>query len=158
MNEHPKPRRRWNRFVVFAVGIVALTALGVGVWGWRHVQERERLRTAAYRGLEGVWVDDSGQDISYQFREDGEFLVRQKLPSNLAPFSGDPGVEHRPWGTWSRDGQSVSVQTIRHWGFELVLGDDGLLRGEYSLDQWSGQGEHSRTKTPVVLKRRPPGP
>jgi hypothetical protein len=39
-----------------------------------------------------------------------------------------------------------------------VLGEDGVLRGEYILDQWSGQGEHSRTRTPVVLKRAPGGP
>jgi hypothetical protein len=112
----------------------------------------------AHRGLEGIWTDDSGQDVSYQFREDGEFLIRQKLPGSLAPFSGDPGVEYRPWGMWSRNGQSIIVQTVRNWGFDLVLGEDGLLRGEYVLDRWSGQGEHSRTKTPVVLKRNPGAP
>jgi hypothetical protein len=50
----------------------------------------------AHRGLEGVWVDDSGRDASYQFREGGEFLIRQKLLGTLAPFSDDPGVEYRP--------------------------------------------------------------
>ena len=158
MSEQPKPRPRWNRFLVFAVGTLALAAVCLGGWAWRNVHERERLRMKAHRGLEGVWTDDSGQDVSYQFREDGEFLIRQKLPSTLAPFSGDPGVEHRPWGKWTRNGQSISVQTVRNWGFDLILGEDGLLRGEYVLDQWSGQGEHSQAKTPVVLKRQPGTP
>jgi hypothetical protein len=158
MMSEPPTRRRRNRFVVPAVGTFALIAICLGGWVWWTVRERERLRVEAHRGLEGVWVDDSGQDVSYQFREDGEFLIRQKLPGTLAPFSGDPGVEYRPWGKWSRSGQSVSVQTVRNWGFDLALGEDGLLRGEYVLDQWSGQGEHSRTETPVVLKRTPGGP
>src|SRR5262249_15123957 len=151
MSEQIRARRRGRRLVVFALGAFALTALCLGGWVFWDVRERERARTEAHRGLEGVWVDDRGQDVSYQVRADGEFLVRQKLPASVAPFSGDPGVEHRPWGKWSRNGQSVSVQTERNWGFELVLGEDGRLRGEYVLDQWSGQGEHSRTKTPVVL-------
>jgi hypothetical protein len=167
MIEQLKPRHRWKWFMVLAVGALALGALGLGGWVWwtaherervRAAEERERVRMEALRGLEGVWVDDSGQDVSYQFREDGEFLIRQKLPSTLAPFSGDPGVEFRPWGTWSRKGQSITVRTIRHWGFDLELREGGLLRGEYVLDQWSGEGEHSRTKTPVVLKKKPAGP
>jgi len=158
MSEQPNPGRQWNRFVVFTVGALILTALCLGGWVWRTVHERERLRMEAHRGLEGIWTDDSGQDVSYQFREDGEFLIRQKLPGSLAPFSGDPGVEYRPWGKWSRNGQSIIVQTVRNWNFDLVLGEDGLLRGEYVLDQWSGQGEHSRTKTPVVLKRNAGAP
>src|SRR5262245_26098012 len=158
MSEQPETRRRRNRFIVPAAGILALIAVCVGVWIWWNVRVRERLQAEAHHGLAGVWVDDSGQDVSYQFREGGEFLIRQKLPGNLAPFSGDPGVEHRPWGKWSRDGPSITVQTVRNWGFDLVLGEDGLLRGEYVLDQWSGQGEHSRPKAPVVLKRKPGAP
>src|SRR5262249_17486340 len=158
VSEQLKARRRVDRLVVFVVVGLALTALCLGGWVWWNARERDRLRLGAYRGLGGVWIDGSGRDVSYQFREDGEFLVRQKLPSNLAPFSGDPGVEHRPWGKWSRNGQSISVQSVRNWGFELVLGEDGLLRGEYIVDQWSGQGEHSRTKTPVVLRRKPGAP
>ncbi len=158
MNEQPKTQRRVYRFVVFAVGALALTALCLGGWLWWNVHEGERLRTEAHLGLEGVWTDDSGQDVSYQFRKDGEFLVRQKLPSNLAPFSGDPGIEHRPSGTWIRIGQSISVEYVPNQGFELVLGDDGQLRGEYLLDSWSGQGEHSRSKRPVVLRRTPATP
>lgn len=153
MNEQASPRRR-KRWIIFAVGILALAGLFFGSWTWWTLHHREQLRREAHHGLEGIWLDDSGQDVSYQFRDDGEFLIRQKLPGNLAPFTGDPGVEHRPWGTWSREGQSVTVHTVRHWGFDLTLGEDGLLRGERVVDQWSGQGEHSRTKGPVVLKRK----
>jgi hypothetical protein len=158
MNEQPNPRRRGNRFVVVAVGVLALVVLGLFGWVWWTVRERELLRMEAHRGLEGVWVDDSGQDVSYRFREDGEFLIRQKLPGTLAPFTGDPGVEFRPRGKWSRNGQSITVQTDRNWGFELILGEDGLLRGVYVFDHWSAQGEHSQTKTPVVLKQKPAVP
>jgi hypothetical protein len=38
----------------------------------------------AHRGLDGISTDDSGHDVSHQFREDGEFLIRQKLPGSLA--------------------------------------------------------------------------
>jgi hypothetical protein len=143
-----------NKRVLVVMGIVGLCVVAALVGGWTYL----RFSGHNVAGLEGVWIDDSGQDVSYQFREDGEFLIRQKLPGNLAPFSGDPGVEHRPWGKWSRNGQSISVQTVRNWGFDLVLGEDGLLRGERVVDQWSGQGEHSRTKTPLVLKRKPGTP
>lgn len=159
MNAHSKAPRRGRRVVIFAVGSLALVALCFWAgWAWRTLQEREQLRVEAHRGLEGVWIDDTGQDVSYRFGEEGEFLIRQKIPGNLAPFTGDPGIEYRPWGTWSRNGESVSVRTERHWGFELAFDKDGLLRGEYVIDQWSGQGEHSQKRTPVVLKRKPATP
>lgn len=155
MNEQPRPQSPVPRYVMIAIAIFVLVAIGLGGWFWWSLQEQDRLRREAHRGLEGTWIDDTGEDVSYQFREDGEFLVRRKLPGTLAPFSGDPGIDHRPWGKWTRDGQKVSVQTKPNWGFDLILGEDGQLRGEYFLDSWSGQREHSRSTKPVVLKRKP---
>jgi hypothetical protein len=77
MSEQRKPRGRRDRALRVAVGTLALVALCLGARAGWAAHERARLRTEAHRGLEGTWADDSGQDVSYQFREDGKFLVRQ---------------------------------------------------------------------------------
>lgn len=153
MNEKPSIPRRKFTYAAIAAALFLFGAMSLGFWISWNFYERIRIQTETQQGLEGEWRDDSGQDVSYRFRKDGEFLIRQKLPSNLAPFSGDSGVEYRTWGKWSRSKQAISVKTPRNWGFELTLGEDGVLRGERVTDQWSGQGEHSRSKSKVVLTR-----
>ena len=151
MNDQLKRRRRRNRFVMIAVGVFVLAVICVGGWIWMNIEAR----SAAHRGLVGTWVDDTGHDVSYQFRRDGVFMIRQKLPGTLAPFSGDPGIEHRRTGTWTRKGPSIYVQTDRNWGFELTIGEDGVLRGERFDDIYSAMGGHSQSRTPVILTRKP---
>ncbi|MFO0881088.1 MAG: hypothetical protein U0840_27510 [Gemmataceae bacterium] len=154
MSEQSRSPQGQNRILFLSIGGVVIVVVCVAVWlGWT-IHQREQARKEALRGLEGIWVDETNPEASYQFRIDGEFLIRQKLPANLAPFSGDPGIEFRPWGKWWRNGQIITVQSVRNWGYDLVLGEDGLLRGERVVDQWSGQGEHSRTRVPVVLKKK----
>src|SRR3954462_7634037 len=153
MSGQPEPRGRRDRARWVAGGALALAAVGLGGGRWWAGHEVARARAEAHAGLEGVWVDDSGGDVSYQFREDGTFLVRETLPGD--PDPGDPGAGYRPRGRWTRDGQSVSVRTAGDWGFDLVLGEDGVLHGAHVLDEWAGPGEHLQARTPVVLTRKP---
>lgn len=154
MNEPNHVQKRVGKYQKFGVGLLLLAVIGLSGVMWWKFHEKERHRAEAHQGLEGTWIDDTGRDVSYQFRHDGAFLVREKTPGNLAPFTGDPGIDHHPQGKWRREGNKLFVETDPHWGFELTIEDDGFLRGEYFLDMWSGQGEHSRNTRPTILRRK----
>jgi hypothetical protein len=60
-------------------------------------------------GLEGVWRDEDSPKHVYRFRKDG----------TLENSWG--GLPFGSFGTWVRDGDKVTVRTIRNWDFEGEL-------------------------------------
>jgi hypothetical protein len=142
-----KPRRRLVTFIALGIVLAILGTIGYGIFWYQT-------RVAAHQGLEGTWVDNSGQDVSYQFDRFGTFRIRQRLPGTMAPFTGDPGIDHKPRGTWTRSGNRVTIKAEPNFGFELTLDEDGVMRGKTVFDHWTPQGQHFQSESPIEFSKK----
>jgi hypothetical protein len=67
-------------------------------------------------GLEGVWRDEGSPKHVYRFHKDGTFE------------NSWGGLPFGEFGTWEREGDKITVRTIRDWNFEGEI-KDGEIRG-----------------------------
>jgi hypothetical protein len=106
--------------VVIGLAIVLALLAGVGGYvGWR-IATRPDPNARDMTGLEGVWRDEDSPKHLYRFRKDG----------TLENSWG--GLPFGSFGTWEREGDKVTVQTIRDWDFEAEL-KGKELRGQVMM-------------------------
>jgi hypothetical protein len=116
-----KPKGTRKRVLIWAavilVPIVTMALIG-GTGGyvlWRAIGSAA-IKTDM-TGLEGVWRDEDSAKHMYRFQKDG----------TLENSWG--GLPFGRFGTWEREGDKITVRTIRAWDFEGQL-EGKVIRGQ----------------------------
>jgi hypothetical protein len=105
----------WAAVIVIPIIAMALIAGTGGYLLWRAMGPATSKRDMT--GLEGVWRDEDSPKHVYRFQKDG----------TLENSWG--GLPFGEFGTWEREGDKITVRTIRDWDFEGKLGH-GVIRGQ----------------------------
>jgi hypothetical protein len=119
--------------ILGALGLCVVAAL-VGVLAYPTVSGPNMA------GLEGTWRDPANPRHSHRFQPNGD------LKSN---FGSLPMAQ---FATWRRDGQQITIRTIRNWDFVGQLEGDEI-RGKMLTRDETGAVVHT---TDTVWRRAQP--
>lgn len=129
---------------LFALALVGLVAF------WMHC---EYVTTQAHAGLDGEWVEFPGSDTVYLFERNGTFYRRAKPGDAIGLITVDGTIFHL-YGTWTRNGNTVTVTTPHDWGLVVTPAEDGTLPGVVVLNTLQPNGTKAKATLPTVLRQK----